>query len=313
MKKNILISGVNGFIGSHIAHALRSNYNIIGTDTNSICFKNNVDYYYQFILPDENINKIFEQFSIDWCIHCAGSASVLFSIENPVTDYNSGPNVVINLLEAIRNSKNKTKIMFFSSAAVYGNPESLPIRESDRKKPISPYGYHKLISENILEEYRQIYGISSVIFRLFSAYGNDLRKQIVWDACNKLSMPEPVFWGTGNETRDFIHINDICKIIEIFIKKNIEKGIYNIANGLEIKIRDLVNILADNFDIPNEKIIFNGVNKSGNPERWIANIAPITDIGYVPSTDICWGLKQYVEWFKLNKMILQKSREDKWI
>ena len=121
------------------------------------------------------------------------------------------------LLETLRTYLPSCRFVFLSSAAVYGNPQQLPSPRRSPCHPISPYGYHKYICEMLCREYGSIYSIKSSVLRIFSAYGERLRKQVIFDLCRKFSDPAlktVEVYGTGDETRDFIHARDIAQAID---------------------------------------------------------------------------------------------------
>jgi dTDP-glucose 4,6-dehydratase/UDP-glucose 4-epimerase len=193
--------------------------------------------------------------------------------------------------------------MNISSAAVYGNPKILPIAEVSELAPISPYGYHKLIAEAVLDEYNLLWGIKTCSARIFSAYGNGLKRQIIYDISKKIIFSDEVrLFGTGNETRDFIHINDICKAIDCIITHdNFNSTKINIANGKQVSIKDIVQIF-NTFWSHDKKIIFDGVKRNGDPVNWCADISLLKSFGYIQSISIYDGVKRYINWIKEEKL-----------
>ena len=297
-KKKILITGVNGFIGSHIAADFRYNYNLYGLDTGPICSVPGIHQYSQMILPNADFEELIKFFLPDYCIHCAGSSSVPLSVAHPSIDFDSGPVSTFHVLEAIRKSGVPCCMVFISSAAVYGNVTELPIREDSVVQPISPYGYHKAMSEHILEEYNKIYGLPYIILRIFSAYGNGLRKQILWDACQRLIKHDPIFWGTGDQTRDFIHVQDIARLIAILIEQQQFNKIINVGSGEQIPIKRVIYLVADALQYPIEKIHFKGTEREGDPLKWEADVSQIRSIGFKNTISIEEGISGFVQWVK---------------
>ena len=237
--KKILIIGSKGFIGSHA-------YNYFSGSPGYESWACDVvvdyidDHYFLIDSTNSDFNEIFETVAFDICINCSGAASVPESLVHPFRDFTLNVLIVGKILEAIRRNAPSCKFINLSSAAVYGNSLVLPVKEDAALQPISPYGYHKLQAENICEEFYRFYNIQTCSVRIFSAYGNGLKKQLFWDMAQKLKSSKNVtLFGTGNESRDFIHIDDIVKAIELIITKGrFEATYYNIANGEEITIRD---------------------------------------------------------------------------
>src|ERR1700730_15279843 len=153
---------------------------------------------------------------IDVVVHCAGGSSVGYSVENPLEDFSKTVLGTADLLEFLRLNSPSTRLVYPSSAAVYGAKDDVPIRETDSLTPISPYGFHKKIVEDLLTCHARNYGIKVVIIRFFSIYGPGLTKQLLWDAGLKLRAAgsgEAVFWGTGEETRDWINSSDAASLV----------------------------------------------------------------------------------------------------
>jgi UDP-glucose 4-epimerase len=300
----ILITGVNGFIGSNIAKRLKGNYKIVGLDTGSVDLSEAVDFYVQMILPSSELEGLIKAFDPDYCIHCAGSANVGISMTSPGMDFNSGPTVVFNLMDSIRKAHSCCRVIFLSSAAVYGNPKELPIGEDHSLSPISPYGYHKLISEKILEEFKQIYDIDSVILRVFSCYGDGLRKQLLWDLATKImSSNQLELDGTGIETRDFIHVFDLADLIDKMITLNLTEGIYNVSSGVQSRISEIAHFLVTYLSKQGVKIVYSNKNRVGDPLNWLGDISKIKNLGFQSAIDMDQGIKKYCEWFCNLKII----------
>lgn len=248
---------------------------------------------------DSDFLNLFQQFDFDVCINCSGAASVPFSLEKPFNDFKLNTLNVFKLLEAIRQYSPKCKFITMSSAALYGNPESLPIKEEARKAPVSPYGCHKLMAEMICEEFHKYWGISTCCLRIFSAYGPRLRKQLFWDMYNKVKTENELkLWGTGKETRDFIYVKDVVKILDILIKYGDFNGtIYNAANGVQRSIADVASIFVKLLGT-DARIVFNNETRKGDPLNWEADITKIKSLGYTPNYSLEQGIAEYLDWIK---------------
>jgi UDP-glucose 4-epimerase len=216
---------------------------------------------------------------------------------NPLRDFTLNTYNVIKLLDAIRMHRPNCKFVNLSSAAVYGNPELLPVSEWLPLRPISPYGTHKMQAEEACSAYHKFYNTSTCSLRVFSAYGNGLKKQLFWDIFQKAKKQDTFeLYGTGNETRDFIHIHDLARAIDYCIEfANFKGEAINIANGEEIAIIDAVSIFLSFFN-RNKTPIYNGKTKQGDPLNWKADVSVLTAMGYTPAVDITNGLKNYYQW-----------------
>lgn len=296
MNENILIIGSEGFIGKNATAFFKNlEYNVYGADVFDISLDN------YFIVDDvsADFTTIFSEIKFDICINMSGAANVSHSLQEPFFDFKLNVVNVIKILDAIRLFSPVCKFINFSSAAVYGNPMILPIKEESSTCPISPYGYHKFYSENILKEYYEIYKIPTLSLRVFSVYGEGLKKQLFWDLNNKFKSNfnnEIVLSGDGSETRDFIYIKDLLKAVVLIINKiKFEGQKINIANGEEIKISDAVNIFRYLIK-SNAQIEYNNEVREGDPKNWKADISIIKTLGYKPDFSMKMGLQNYIKW-----------------
>lgn len=301
----ILIIGSKGFIGQHLRKFLTGRGEAVwGADVV-------VDYVHPeryFLVDSSNsdFHTIFQDTVFDICINCSGAASVPDSLLYPMRDYNLNTVNVFKILDAIRQYQPLCKFINLSSAAVYGNPQALPICESSRLDPVSPYGIHKLMSEKICEEYSRFFEIATCSLRIFSAYGEGLKKQLFWDLFQKTKPGAPVsLFGTGKESRDFIYIQDLVNAIYLLAKHATLKGqSINVANGDEILIEDCVRIFYGFFDQP-VNYSFMGQGRAGDPVNWVADISALRQLGYQQQYHLTSGLKSYYEWIKAADLELE--------
>jgi UDP-glucose 4-epimerase len=202
-----------------------------------------------------------------------------------------------HLLDACRTNSPGSAFINISSAAVYGNPHKLPVGEDTEPAPISPYGFHKLQSELICREYSQIYRIRAASVRIFSAYGAGLRRQVLWDICQKaLSSSHITLQGTGRESRDFIHAYDIARAFKVLAESAPMQGeVYNLASGQETTISDLSSLLLRFLEYRGE-LSFDGLIPTGVPSNWKADIEKISLLGFVPSIPLKQGAEAFAQW-----------------
>ena len=227
---NILITGGAGYIGSHCVKYLQKDHNIIIYDSLSNGHKEAVTCsLIQGNLEDkEKLNKVFKNNKIDIVIHFAGFIEVSESTKDPSKYYNNNVLGTLSLLDTM--IKNNVKnIIFSSTAAVFGEPQETPIKETHPKKPINPYGQTKCIIEKILEDYDKAYSLKYIILRYFNAAGANeeigeshnpethLIPLILQAALGKKDSIK--LFGTDYNTkdgtciRDFIHIKDLIILI----------------------------------------------------------------------------------------------------
>lgn len=294
----ILVLGSEGFIGSNLVKYFREmNFFVISAD---IVLKTEKDYV--LINPEiPDFSGLFRSDSYDFCINATGAANVQLSFAYPQTDFFLNTVNVFSILEAIRLYNPECAFVNLSSAAVYGNPEILPVGESAIINPTSPYGVHKYYSEQICREYYTYFGIKSISARIFSVYGPGLKKQLFWDLHKKFTSSENGLinlYGTGKETRDFIYINDLVRAIRHIIEKVCFNGdVINVASGFSVSIENVVSFFCRYYD-PLIQVKFTGANKKGDPLFWEADIHKLKKTGFLCSYNIEDGIKETVLWLK---------------
>lgn len=297
------MTGASGFIGHKVgAYFAEHGYDVIGWNRKS-------DIREFSILGVDMFNMIKLQERLSECnpdiiIHCAGSADVGKSVQNPEVDYESNVTLTHNLLFAMHKlGMEKAKFIFLSSAGVYGNPKSLPITEDMPFNPLSPYAVHKVMCEELCRYFAINYGINVKVARIFSAYGAGLRKQIFWDMYNKYQNTKKFdMFGTGDESRDYIHVEDVVQALYLLAITDSSEMVFNIANGEEVTTREATELFAEKLGVGKDIIFFNGIVREGDPRNWRADISRIKALGYKKTVDMKQGLDEYVKWVRLNKI-----------
>lgn len=290
----VLITGAKGFIGEKIMNFfLEKGYDVTGWDKTRTETIDNID-----MLDENKVKIMLKQIQPGIIVHCAGSADVGKSIQYPSIDYAGNVTITHNLLFALHKLKMEhVRVVFLSSAGVYGNPVRLPITEDMPLSPLSPYALHKIMCEDMCKYFRNNHGLDIKIARIFSAYGTGLRKQIFWDMYVKVKKTGKLeMFGTGNESRDYIHIIDVMQALYLLATMDSKHMIFNVANGEETTIRQATELFARCAGVDRKKISFNGVVLEGNPVNWRADISRIRELGYQKSIDMEVGIGEYVQW-----------------
>lgn len=321
---NILVIGGAGYIGSYMCKLLYKNgYNVFILDNLSTGFEKLARYGELIIgdMSDSNIlDDIFSKHNIQAVFHFAAFSIVGESTQNPLKYYKNNVSGTINLLESMI-KHNINKIIFSSTAAIFGNPEYTPINESHPKNPINPYGKSKLMVENILQDLALSNGLSSICLRYFNACGADpegelgelhnpethLIPLVLKTALNKRD--EITIFGTDYETkdgtciRDYIHIKDLCNAHLLSLNfLNNNKGCFNfnLGNGEGFSVKEIIENTESilNKEI-NKKI---GNKREGDPSILIADSSSARNIlGWKPEiTDISLIIKDALEWESKN-------------
>ena len=302
MKKNILITGGYGFLGRAIALKFKQHGHCItgighGTWSKSDFQQHGFDHWFNLDVSMTNLLATKESFDV--VIHCAGTSSVADSHAKPLHNFNKTVQSAAELLEYIRLYHPTALFIYPSSAAVYGAKEDRPIKEIDCLNPISPYGYHKRMIEELCDLYTKTFAIKTAIVRFFSIYGPGLQKQLLWDATSKLSTTsrEITFWGTGEETRDWIYIEDAANLILKVSEQDSQFTVINGASGIKTTVKSIIEMLRDELN-PEADILFNNIVREGDPRFYFADIDKTKQIGWSPTMLLPKGVSEYLAWFK---------------
>ncbi|MFG6415756.1 NAD-dependent epimerase/dehydratase family protein [Roseateles sp. DC23W] len=236
--------------------------------------------------------------------HCASNGSVPYSLEHPLDAYERTVGITAVLLDYLRRHAPQAMVLYPSSAAVYGAAPDRPLQESDPPNPVSPYGFHKVMVEQLLAAHAACFGQPAVAVRFFSIYGPGLRKQLLWDASGRLLSGESpqTFFGTGEETRDWIHVDDAAALILHLADRVKAKptsqarlDLVNGASGKRVTVREVLKRLALALGSPAE-IRFNGTVRAGDPRFYHAAVQRMHAAGWSPSITLEQGLADYALW-----------------
>lgn len=295
----ILVIGSEGFIGKHcVDYFVMKRFEVFGCDLINVISDKYT--YTKISRMQPNYSELFSQNNFDVVICAGGNGSVPLSFSAPLMDFEANVSDIFMLLNNLKEHNINCKFINISSAAVYGNPQVLPVSEDASVAPLSPYGWHKYMSEVVCKEYFELYNIKTCSIRPFSVYGPGLKKQIIWDIYQKLKYNSNIveLYGTGDETRDFIYIDDFLNAIDAIIKSAAFMGeVYNLASGIEITIKHLSTILLNKIGFIGD-LKFNKIVRQGDPRFWLADIEKIKTLGYSPSVNIDDGLTKTVEWLR---------------
>lgn len=301
MTRSVLVTGAYGFVGRNVSrHYADAGWTVVGMGHGTWAREEwrrwGISEWYS---SDITLNELLTYGGVpDVIVHCAGSGSVAFSMSHPMQDFQRTVTSTVAVLEFVRLHATHAHLVYPSSASVYGVAEKLPSSELDPLFPASPYGVHKRIAEEMCCSYAKNFNIAVAIVRLFSVYGIGLRKQLLWDACVKVRNGEDVFFGSGLETRDWLHISDAAVLLARAGEyASSECPVLNGGSGIGGTVRDVLIELFDSFgrsDAPQ----FSGAVRSGDPIHYLADISRSRDLGWQPKIGWREGVREYVEWFK---------------
>jgi UDP-glucose 4-epimerase len=298
---NVLVTGAFGFVGRHVSRACsRAGHTVRGIGHGSWTRAEwrewgLSDWHPSDVTLDAIVSYAGEP---DMIVHCAGSGSVGFSMSNPAQDFDRTVVTTGEVLEYVRLHRPAARVVLPSSASVYGDIQTLPIKVDAPLRPVSPYGVHKRMAEELCYSYARHFGVSVAIVRLFSVYGVGLRKQLLWDACSKLSRGPSTFGGTGQETRDWLHVEDAARLLlAAGLAASPRCLIINGATGKGIPTRWIVESISRAFGGAGDAQ-FSGVSRPGDPVNLVADTSGAHALDWRPEQTLDAELARYVEWFK---------------
>lgn len=234
----------------------------------------------------------------DIIIHCAGGSLVGASFDDPRKDFLRTVGGTSAVLDYMRRRAPQARLVYPSSAAVYGTADELPTTIGAPLRPVSPYGVHKLNAEALCRSYAQHFGVRAAIVRFFSLYGPGLRKQLLWDACGKLTKGIGTFAGTGLEVRDWLHVEDAVALLAAAAE--VASPCCPLANGgvgIGTPVKDIITALAEKL-APGIPISFTGSGRTGDPPAYIADVSIAKNWGWKPKIDLLRGVEAYADWYR---------------
>ena len=306
--KRVLITGAQGFIGQHLARKLSQCGNLVaglghGDWSKDDSLENGITFWVKGNVTIDNLDIASSLLGgIDTVFHLAGGSSVGPSLLYPKEDFQRSVISTLELLEWVRISSRGTGLVLASSAAVYGGGYSEPIHVDGVTSPKSPYGFHKRMAEQLFESYAYSFGIKTAVVRLFSVYGPGLKKQLLWDICERLknNSEQLQLGGTGNELRDWIHVNDATNILSFAAHgAAINCPYLNGGTGIATSVRDIASHLCKLWGNAVE-LKFTQVVRNGDPKYLVADMSNKIYSKISPRLHWQAGISDYVLWYKKN-------------
>jgi UDP-glucose 4-epimerase len=302
--KRIFVTGGAGFIGFHLCKKLSNlTSNLTIYDNLSSGKVENIKHLpkVHFVKADIlNLKKLHSQEKADVIYHLAAQVVVPYSMENPIEDFETNARGTLNVLEKAR--KDDARVVFTSSAAVYGNTTKLPTPENFGFNPASCYGLSKVVGEQYCNMYSKQYGLDITILRFANVYGSRCHG-VIQDFLDKISRnPEKLeIIGTGLQSRDFVHVSDVVETLTLAATSEVAVGeTFNIGFGKTTKIVDLAKIILKILGLSDKTVI------TTTNVPWQGDINTIWfDISKVKKT-LKWHPKISLE-ENLKKLILERK------
>lgn len=295
MFPNFLVVGAGGFIGEHLALALRIRYEkcrlqLAGLGVDKFSSISGID-----VVPGFVDGELLAKCDVpDYIIYLAGGSSVGPSLREPHSDFCLTVPGLSLLLNKMRLEWKKSRLVYVSSAAVYGNAASASTSVAAPRRPVSPYGLHKFLCEELIGYYCREYDLDCMIIRPFSVYGPGLKKQLFWDVFQKMRVGDYSFFGSGQELRDWVYIDDLVEFI-LDISLSPSRGIVNAGTGIG---RTVSSAIVEVFRAGGctAKPHFSDSAKKGDPDSLVACYNEQICYSSLYRTSFEAGIDAYVRW-----------------
>ena len=298
--RNVLVTGGAGFIGSHLAEKLASGCTVTVLDNLSTGKKKNLPENATFVNGDlgdfDLLKKTIDDAGIDLIFHIGANASVPNSVEKPRYDFNANALGTFNVLTASLDS-DVAKVVYASTAAVYGEPVYTPIDENHPLHPISPYGASKLAGERYGFAFKETYGLTFAAIRIFNTYGTRQPRYVMYDFIQKLRANPKLLevLGTGEQIRDYCYVSDMADAFMLVAERG--EGVYNAAGGSPTSIKHLAELMVSIIS-PEAEIQYGGKTWAGDVNTLYADITRIKDLGFEPKVGFEEGVRTMIAWFE---------------
>jgi UDP-glucose 4-epimerase len=308
-----LVTGGAGFIGSNLVTLLLAHgHDVVVLDDLSSGYQDNLEPGVDLIVADvaSGPDVTAAVGGCDAVFHLAASVGNSRSIENPVRDATTNVLGTLNVLEACRSAA-IPRVVFSSSAGIFGELKTLPISEDHPQDPDSPYGVSKLAAEKACLVYNKLYGMRNVCLRYFNVYGPRQRFDAYGNVIpifgeRALTGQELIVFGDGEQTRDFVHVQDVAAA-NLAAGQSAASGAFNIGSGTRISINDLADWVNEltGAGVPTRHT----EPRAGDVRDSLADTSAAAGaFGFSPAVDLKAGLAEYLEWLRDDPISVRARR-----
>ena len=294
----IVVTGGSGFIGSRLCNLLSGQgHSVRILDIAPPPSGVNAEFVRASVLDAGRLQRLVA--GAEGIVHLAALVDVSASMADPFSDFQVNAQGTLNVLEAARHA-GVPKVAYASSAAVYGNPVEIPVNEGHPTAPLSPYGLSKLTAERYVLLYNSLYSMRNSALRLFNVYGKGQSVRspysgVITKFSDALaSGKQPIIYGTGKQTRDFVHVDDVCNAFSLALASGGNCEPMNIGSGKETTIISLLQTMCSLCGKPFDPQFL--PVRNGEIERSVADYSEAREkIGYYPKVELEEGLKELVQ------------------
>lgn len=304
--KNVVVTGGLGFIGSHLTDRLLEDGNSVTViddfstgSTKNLSMKDHEDLeIIKGSITELDLEKIFN--GKDYIFHQAALASVGESIKDPIKCHEINATGTLRILQAAKKC-NIIKVLNASTSAVYGDNPNMPLKESENPKPLSPYAASKISAEYYCQVYTECYGLDTASLRYFNVFGPRQNPKSEYAAViprfihSILSGGNPIIYGDGNQSRDFIYVEDVVEA-NLLLAESDFTGQINVATGKSLTINQLLELIGEICDIEIEAEYRDP--RQGDIRDSKADISLLKSLGFKKLTSLKSGLEMTIKWYK---------------
>lgn len=294
-KSHVYLTGGTGFVGSHLRSTFAERdvpVTLLVRENSSVKTEDNE----QIQRGDVTLPETLSLHDHDTVIHLAAQTNIEVAVDEPRRTWEVNADGTLNVLEAARNA-NVDRILFASTASVYGPPEYIPIDELHPTNPVEPYGASKLAGEALTHSYGSSYGMETLVIRLFNTFGpGQSEDNVIPTIVSQLVDDDKVELGNLSPSRDFIYVEDAVTALLTVLKEGESGTSYNVGRGESVSIENIANMVSDAVGRDPTIVSKRERRRSDDIEipEHVADISRTTDLGWSPDYDVKEGISEMI-------------------